>query len=147
MAMSLLKLLGKCGEKQEHDLLLLDVAMVQWLGMIRKWQSQNVAWTTQEKISAAIRWYLLGQNVGQTPMYEGICAFCGTLLYGTLNATEFGNKWSGYPVGVNGNRKNRNGQNLTNAMLRDKPKAEADRLRLPKKTKWVQIPGTLVLSS
>ena len=95
------------------DLLLLDVAMVQWLRMIRKWQSQDVAWTTKDKVSAVIRWYLLGQNVGQTPMYEGICAFCGTLLYGALNTQEFGNKWSGHPVNANGSCKAGNGQNLT----------------------------------
>ena len=94
------------------DLLLLDVAMVQWLRMVRKWQSEDVAWTTKAKVSAAIRWYLLGQNLGQMPMYEGICAFCGTLLYGGLNTKEFGNKWSGVPINIDGKRKTSNGHDV-----------------------------------
>ena len=94
------------------DLLLLDIAMVQWLQMIRGWQGQTVAWTSKAKTDAAIRWYLLDQHVGRVPVYENICAFCGSLLYGVLNGPEFGNKWSGAPVTMQGATRNSNGTEI-----------------------------------
>ena len=80
--------------------------------MICKWSEQDVTWTTKEKVHASVRWYLLGQNASERPIYEGICAFCGTLLYGQLNTTEFGNKWSGVPVNILGTRANMNGTSV-----------------------------------
>ena len=46
----------------------------------------------------AVRFYMLGQNVGHTPVFDGICARCGSLLYGYMNTTELGNKRNGLPV-------------------------------------------------
>ena len=52
--------------------------------------------------------------MGRTPIYDGICASCGTLLYGSLNDTGMGNKRSGVPVTKDGGRQSLNGRLVTN---------------------------------
>ena len=68
--------------------------------MISRWSSANKGWTTKKKILGATHWYIAGQKVGQRPIYDSVCAFCGSLLFGSLNSTELGNKRSGKPVTV-----------------------------------------------
>ena len=62
----------------------------------------GIAWTTGDKITEAIRWYLAGQRVGRKPIFDGVCAYCGALLHDHLNAHELGNKCNGLPVTVEG---------------------------------------------
>ena len=35
-------------------------------------------------------------------MFDGVCAYCGALLHGHLNAHELGNKFNGVPVNIKG---------------------------------------------
>ena len=68
------------------DLLLLDLGMVQWCGMISRWTSAGKGWTTKKKVLGATHWYLAGQRLGQHAIYDSVCAFCGSLLFGALNS-------------------------------------------------------------
>ena len=82
------------------DLLLVDLGMVQWCEMISRWNSAGKGWTTKKKVLGATHWYMNGQRLGRQPIYDSVCAFCGSLLYGALNSPELGNKFSGKPVTI-----------------------------------------------
>lgn len=93
---------GSAKSRDAFDFFFLETGMIQWLRMIQRWQELRVAWAPRHKVNAAVRWHLLGQHVGETPIYENICAYCGNLLFGALNSTEFGDKRSGKPVNIDG---------------------------------------------
>ena len=82
------------------DLLLVDLGMVQWCEMISRWNSAGKGWTTKKKVLGATHWYLAGQRLGRQPIYDSLCAFCGSLLHGELNNPGSGNKFSGRPVTI-----------------------------------------------
>ena len=84
------------------DALLLDFGMVQWCGMIARWQAQGKGWTTREKITEAMHWYVQGRNESRTPIFDSMCANCGSWLYGPINSTAVSNKKSGPPVTKDG---------------------------------------------
>ena len=46
--------------------------------------------------------FLKGLHVGETPIFDGICAHCGSLLYGPLNQPSISNKTNGRPVRIDG---------------------------------------------
>ena len=49
-------------------------------------------------------WFLKGQAVGNKPLFDGICAFCGAWLHGDQNQhTALSNKCTGKPVDADGN--------------------------------------------
>ena len=60
------------------------------------------AWTTKTMLEACCGSYLKGDRVGRTPVFDGVCAYCGCLLHGFLNMRGLGNKCSGVPVDVHG---------------------------------------------
>ncbi len=62
------------------ELLLVEFGMVQWCAMIDRWSARDKGWTSVEKVKGAIRWYMLGQHLGSAPVYDGLCAYCGSLL-------------------------------------------------------------------
>ena len=82
--------------------LLLDLGFIMWQKQCMQWQRGGKAWTTESKIAGAIRYFLKGLHVGETPVFDGICAFCGVLLHGHLNETGIGNKTNGRPVTIDG---------------------------------------------
>ena len=82
------------------DLLLVDLGMVKWCEMLSRWNSAGKGWTTKKKVLGATHWYMAGQRLGRQPIYDSVCAFCGSLLYGALNSPELGNKFSGKPVTI-----------------------------------------------
>ena len=84
------------------DMLLVELGMVQWCDMIRRWHAAEKCWTTKKQIIAAGHAYVNGQSIGHTPIYDSMCAWCGNMLYGAINSSELGNKFSGNPVDVNG---------------------------------------------
>ena len=45
-----------------------------------------------------------GQRVGESPVFDGMCANCGVLLYGPVNSNtaSTGNKFTGAPRNVTG---------------------------------------------
>ena len=46
-----------------------------------------------------MRYYLKGQHIGEKPIFDNICAYCGSLLYGTLG-DAVSNKKSGRPMDI-----------------------------------------------
>ena len=81
-------------------LLLLDLGLALWSEQVWRWQRQRKAWTSKAKIVSCIGWYLMGQRVGQKPVFDGICARCGDLLFGALG--EGGSyKMKGSPCDIN----------------------------------------------
>ena len=81
--------------------LLLDLGMCLWHAQVWKWHRVRKAWTSEAKLCGAIQWYLEGQHVGEKPVFDGICARCGELLFGTLSVAG-SNKCNGEPRNVNG---------------------------------------------
>ena len=51
-----------------------------------------------------VRWYLQGQRVGDAPVFDGLRARCGQLLYGHVNraTATTGNKHLGLPCNLKG---------------------------------------------
>ena len=86
------------------NLLLLEPGTMLWYNQTLQWQRANKAWAAESKIRGAIRWYLHGQRVGATPIFNGICSHCGQLLYGTIG--------SGMCNKVTGRPKNAEGENV-----------------------------------
>ena len=49
------------------------------------------------------RYFLLGQNVGSAPLFDGLCAMCGVLLHGTAgHNSALSNKEIGPPMDRDG---------------------------------------------
>ena len=54
-------------------------------------------------VNRIAKWFLRGQNVGRKPLYDGICAQCGCLLYGTVSHhSALSNKVVGPPTNRDG---------------------------------------------
>ena len=49
----------------------------------------------------AIRWYMKGQHIGKRPVFDGVCSYCGLLLYGALHSGHC-NKKTGAPKKIDG---------------------------------------------
>ena len=84
-------------------MLLTELGVMQYCDMVDRWNACGVAWTTREQTVGAVYAYLHGQSVGRHPVYDGMCAYCGNLLYGTVDRSP-GNKFSGPPVTIDGTR-------------------------------------------
>eukprot|EP00973_Karenia_brevis_P072544 10076827-Karenia_brevis.AAC.1 len=73
--------------------------------------AQSQAWTDSEvpnlpsdETLELARWFLRGQQVGSKPIFDGICAQCGTLLHGPQNANSaLSNKRTAPPMNRDGN--------------------------------------------
>jgi hypothetical protein len=83
--------------------LLLDLGFVLWQQQFLQWQRDGKAWTSEGKVVGAIGYFMKGLHVGETPVFDGICAYCGSLLYDRLNDTgSVSNKTNGPPVTIDG---------------------------------------------
>ena len=82
--------------------LCLDLGQVLWHGQCHRWTCPKKAGVAQENVLGCIRWYLQGQRVGDAPVFDGVCARCGQLLYGNVNkgTATTGNKHLGAPCNV-----------------------------------------------
>ena len=62
------------------------------------------AWVSAQRVLNCVRSYLQGQRVGDKPIFDGICAHCGHLLYGPVNrnTASTGNKFTGQPRNMKG---------------------------------------------
>ena len=97
------------GEKVAQELsaqaaftkLLLDLGQVLWQGQCHAWSLAGKSWVDEAKILGAVRYYLKGQHVGEKPIFDSICAYCGALLYGTLG-DGIGNKKCERPLDIDG---------------------------------------------
>ena len=84
--------------------LCLDLGQVLWQEQCHNWTTQQKAWVGEKKVLGCVRWYLQGQRVGDAPVFDGLCARCGQLLYGHVNraTATTGNKHLGPPCNLNG---------------------------------------------
>ena len=77
------------------SLLLLDLGVLLFRQQCSTWQRTGKAWASESKIEGTIRYLLKGLHVGQRPIFDGICAYGGHLLYGNLGETGASNKRNG----------------------------------------------------
>ena len=106
--------------------MLLDLGIALWNDQVWHWQYTEKAWTSEEKIIGCIGWYLKGQHVGETPIFDGICSRCGDLLFGNLR--EGGScKVSGAPCDITDEETTDTAQ--PPFLLRLSPSAFAEKLR------------------
>ena len=70
-------------ELLDHMLLMLWDAL--FLSQSLNWTRLGVANTPSDEALELARWYLRGQTIGSTPIFDGICAQCGCLLHGHQN--------------------------------------------------------------
>ena len=54
------------------------------------------------EITEAVHWYVQGRNENRTPIFDSMCAFRGSWLYGPINTIAVSNKRSGSPVTKDG---------------------------------------------
>ena len=100
------KLAEQSGLSKEEalDNLLLVLSDALFLAQADKWTDREVANLPADETYELARWFLLGQNVGKNPIFDGICAQCGALLYGVQNKSHaLSNKCSGPPADRDGN--------------------------------------------
>ena len=59
----------------------------------------NKDWVSAQRVLRCVMWYMQGQRVGDTPVFNGMCARCGHLLYGPINkhTATTSNKFTGAP--------------------------------------------------
>ena len=81
------------------DRLLLALWDALFLAQCIRWSTQNVANLYVDETPELARWFMLGQSVGSGAIFDGICAMCGTLLHGPLDAgSSQSNKSAGPPL-------------------------------------------------
>ena len=86
------------------DALLTQLGMLLFHEQVERWNQTGLAWTTPEKITGAIRWYIHGQRVGSRPIFDGMCSYCGCFLHGNQHQhSTLSNKHTGPPVDREGN--------------------------------------------
>ena len=81
---------------------LVDLGLTLFAQQCQRWKRCGKAWTTTSQVRSAVRYFLKGVHLGQRPIFDGICAFGGHLLYGTFGETGLSNKRNGPPVNVHG---------------------------------------------
>ena len=75
------------------DKLLLTLHDALFLQQATAWTRQGVANLAADDTLNLAHWFLKGQAVGNRPIFDGICAFCGALLHGDQNQnTALSNK-------------------------------------------------------
>jgi hypothetical protein len=84
---------------ETFDGLLLQLGMLLWCEQVENWNRQGRAWTSVRETTEAARWFAQGQRLGSAPLYDGMCARCGELLFGHLNQCALGgNRTHGPPI-------------------------------------------------
>jgi hypothetical protein len=67
------------------------------------WSSTEVANVTANRTLGLGRSFAIGHKLGKKPLHDGICAFCGELLWGNVGSSN-GNKQKGPPVAFDGQK-------------------------------------------
>ena len=93
-------------KEEALDKLLLALWDALFLDQCIGWSEQKVANLPHEQAPELGKWFMKGQAVGERPIFDGMCAMCGTLLYGepNLNTSACSNKRFGPPVDRDGNK-------------------------------------------
>ena len=65
------------------DRLLLSLWDALFLSQCIQWTEDNVANLASDEANELGRWFLRGQAVGTKPIFDGMCAMCGALLFGS----------------------------------------------------------------
>ena len=73
-----------------------------FLSACEAWTKQEVTNTTAQEALELGYWFNRGQRISQKPLFEGICAMCGCLLYATLGGRCLGNMSFGPPLSRDG---------------------------------------------
>ena len=84
--------------------LCLDLGQLLWQEQCHQWASMKKAWVPESRVLSCVMFYMQGQRVGDTPVFDGMCANCGHLLYGPVNrnTASTGNKFIGKPRNIKG---------------------------------------------
>ena len=90
----------------------LDLGQLLWQEQCHLWTCMKKAWISESRVLSCVRFYLQGQRVGDSPVFDGMCAYCGHLLYGPVNrgTASTGNKVAGKPRNINGSPCSSHGQ-------------------------------------
>ena len=81
------------------DRLLLSLWDALFLSQSIQWTEDNVANLPSDEANELARWFLRGQAVGAKPIFDGICAMCGALLFGSEAQSATCNRVRGPPLG------------------------------------------------
>ena len=84
------------------DRLLLSLWDALFLSQSIQWTEDNVANLPSDEANELARWFLRGQAVGAKPIFDGICAMCGALLFGSEAQSTTCNRVRGPPLGRDG---------------------------------------------
>ena len=69
-----------------------------------QWTEDGVANLASDEALELARWFLRGQSIGSKPIFDGICAMCGTLLHGSGTImSSLCNRTRGPPLDRDGN--------------------------------------------
>ena len=84
--------------------LCLDLGQLLWQDQCHRWTGLGKAWISEQRVLSCVRWYMQGQRVGDNPVFNGMCAICGHLLYGPVNThtATTSNKFTGAPRNIKG---------------------------------------------
>ena len=81
------------------DKMLLELWLALFLAKSDHWSRAGVANTPADEAFELGRWFLRGQAIGAKPIFDGLCARCGGLLYGEQNQNSaLHNKCTGVPI-------------------------------------------------
>ena len=92
--------------------LCLELGQLLWQEQCHPWTATKKAWISESRVLSCVRFYMQGQRVGDAPVFDGMCANCGHLLYGPVNSNtaSTGNKFTGKPRNIRGSPCISNGQ-------------------------------------
>ena len=85
---------GVLTKEETLDRLLLILWDAIFAKQSHEWTQRGLANLPVADVMNLGHWFLRGQKVGQKPLFDGICAMCGELLYGDVNQS-LGNKTCG----------------------------------------------------
>ena len=74
-----------------------------FLKQSEEWSKRRVANVPADETPELAKWFMKGQAVGSKPIFDGICAQCGTLLHGLIgHHSALSNKVIGPPIDRDG---------------------------------------------
>ena len=82
----------------------LDLGQLLWQDQCNRWTAMSKAWISEQRVLSCVRCCMQGQRVGDTPVFNGMCARCGHLLDGPVNkhCATTSKKFTGVPRNING---------------------------------------------
>ena len=86
------------------DNMLLCLFDALFLKQSEEWSNKQVANVPADETPELAKWFMKGQAIGAKPIFDGMCAQCGTLLHGTIGQhSALSNKVVGPPIDRDGN--------------------------------------------